>query len=169
MEESIPDQACASLSVKESEFHMRIERATSADIPELGDLLSVLFSQEVEFTPDAAAQRRGLARIIDDAEIGSVLVARQDGQLVGMVTLLFTVSTALGERAAWLEDMIVSPASRGKGIGTTLLCAAISFARAQSCQRITLLTDQKNEAAQRFYAKQGFAVSSMVPMRLSLA
>lgn len=148
---------------------MRIERATSADIPELGDLLAVLFSQEVEFTPDAQAQRRGLARIIDDAEIGSVLVARQDGRVVGMVTLLFTVSTALGERAAWLEDMIVAPASRGRGIGTALLSEAIAFARAQSCQRITLLTDQQNEAAQRFYAKQGFVVSSMVPMRLSQA
>lgn len=163
------DQAYGSLGVEESEFHMRIERATPADIPELGDLLSVLFSQEVEFTPDAEAQRRGLARIIDHSEIGAVLVARQDGQLVGMVTILFTVSTALGERAAWLEDMIVSPASRGRGIGTTLLAEAISFARAQSCKRMTLLTDQKNEAAQSFYAKQGFAVSSMVPMRLSLA
>lgn len=148
---------------------MLVEKATSADIPALGDLLSALFSEEMEFTPDAEAQCKGLAQIINNSEVGSVLVARQDGQVVGMVNILFTVSTALGERVALLEDMIVSSTSRGTGVGTKLLSEAISFARAQNCRRITLLTDQKNKAAQRFYEKQGFAVSSMVPMRLSLA
>lgn len=148
---------------------MLIEKATPADIPALGDLLSALFSEEMEFTPDAEAQCKGLAQIINNSEVGSVLVARQDGQVVGMVNILFTVSTALGGRVALLEDMIVSSTSRDTGIGTKLLSEAISFARAQNCRRITLLTDQKNEAAQRFYGKQGFSVSSMVPMRLSLA
>lgn len=148
---------------------MFIEKATAADIPTLSDLLSVLFSQEAEFTPNAEAQQRGLAQIIGDPEIGFVLVARQDGQIVGMVNLLFTISTALGERVALLEDMVVSPAGRGAGVGTKLLSEAISCARMQGCKRITLLTDRSNEFAQGFYAKQGFAVSSMVPMRLSLS
>lgn len=148
---------------------MLIEKATAADIPILSDLLSVLFSQETEFTPNAEAQHRGLARIIGNPEIGVVLVARQGDQIAGMVNLLFTISTALGDRVALLEDMVVSPAGRGAGVGTKLLSGAISFARVQGCKRITLLTDRSNESAQRFYAKQGFAVSSMVPMRLSLA
>lgn len=148
---------------------MLIEKATSVDIPALSELLSVLFSQEAEFAPNTEAQCRGLARIINHAEIGAVLVARQGGQVVGMVNMLFTVSTALGERVALLEDMVVSPAGRGMGIGTKLLAEAIAFARTQGCKRITLLTDQENESAQRFYGKQGFVVSGMVPMRLSLA
>ena len=45
---------------------------------------------------------------------------------------------------------------------------AISVARAKGCKRITLLTDKTNESAQRFYKRQGFELSSMVPMRLSL-
>lgn len=148
---------------------MLIEKATSVDIPALSELLSVLFSQEAEFAPNTEAQCKGLARIINNAEIGAVLVARQGGQVVGMVNMLFTVSTALGERVALLEDMVVSPAGRGTGIGTKLLAEAISFARTQGCKRITLLTDQENESAQKFYGKQGFVVSDMVPMRLSLA
>lgn len=147
---------------------MLIEKATAADIPALSDLLSVLFSQEVEFTPHAEAQHLGLARIIGNPEIGVVLVARQGDQIVGMANLLFTISTALGDRVALLEDMVVSPAGRGTGVGTKLLSEAISFARRQGCKRITLLTDRSNESAQRFYAKQGFVVSGMVPMRLSL-
>lgn len=148
---------------------MLIEKATVADITALSDLLSVLFSQEAEFTPNAEAQHLGLARIIGHSETGVVLVARQGDQIVGMANLLFTISTALGDRVALLEDMVVSPACRGTGVGTKLLAEAISFARVQGCKRITLLTDRCNESAQRFYAKQGFVVSSMVPMRLSLA
>jgi GNAT superfamily N-acetyltransferase len=93
----------------------------------------------------------------------------ENGQIVGMVNLLFTISTALGERVALLEDMVVSPEVRGTGIGAKLLSEAISLARERGCKRITLLTDRSNEAAQRFYAKQGFVLSSMVPMRLSVA
>lgn len=148
---------------------MLVEKATLADIVVLSDLLSVLFSQEAEFTPDSKAQQKGLARIINDPEIGTVLVAREGNQVVGMVNILFTVSTALGERVALLEDMVVFPEGRGSGVGTKLLYEAISSVRGQGCKRITLLTDRSNESAQRFYTKQGFAVSEMVPMRLSLA
>jgi GNAT superfamily N-acetyltransferase len=148
---------------------MLVEKATVADIPALCDLLSVLFSQEAEFTPNAEAQRRGLAQIITNPEIGAVLVARREDQLIGMVNLLFTVSTALGERVALLEDMVVSPEGRGTGVGTKLLVEAISFARVQGCKRITLLTDRVNESAQRFYARHDFVVSDMLPMRLSLS
>lgn len=147
---------------------MRISKATAEDISALSALLSVLFSQEAEFTPDQEAQARGLARIIDSPDTGVVLVAKSDGVVVGMVNLLFTISTALGERVALLEDMVIASKLRGAGVGSQLLEQAISVARAEGCKRITLLTDKTNESAQRFYAKQGFELSSMVPMRLSL-
>jgi GNAT superfamily N-acetyltransferase len=147
---------------------MQIDIATSTDIPSLSELLSILFSQEVEFTPNPQAQTRGLERIISDPNVGAVLVAREGNRVVGMVNLLFTVSTAIGEKVAWLEDMVVAPQVRGMGIGSELLSHAISFARAQGCKRITLLTDSTNALGQRFYKKHGFVASSMVPMRLFL-
>jgi ribosomal protein S18 acetylase RimI-like enzyme len=147
---------------------MHIDTATAADIPALSELLSLLFTQEAEFTPDPAAQARGLARIIDNPEAGSVLVARQDNLLVGMVNLLYTISTALGEMVALLEDLVVAPNARGAGVGSQLLAQAIAVARAGGCRRITLLTDRSNEAAQRLYSKHGFGASTMMPMRLLL-
>lgn len=108
---------------------MQIETATPTDIPALCGLLSVLFSQEAEFSPDTSAQARGLAMIVGDPRVGSVLLARQDGEVVGMVNLLFTISTALGQRVLLLEDMVVAPSARGDGVGGALLQAAIAFAR----------------------------------------
>ena len=75
---------------------------------------------------------------------------RQTGEIVAMVNLLYTVSTALGARVAILEDMVVLSKVRNQGIGSTLLKHAIQFAKEQGCQRISLLTDDDNEGAHRF-------------------
>ena len=142
--------------------------ATLDDIPQLCELLALLFVQEAEFRPDRALQAAGLKRIIERPEAGRILVLRDGETIIAMVNLLFTVSTALGGRVALLEDMVVHPAHRGVGTGSTLLQAAIDVARSAGCRRITLLTDGDNRAAQRFYRRHGFEPSSMLPMRLSL-
>lgn len=147
---------------------MQIAVATTSDIPSLCVLLHHLFSQEVEFQPDPAAQRRGLARIIDHPETGLILTARRNGVIVGMVNLLYTVSTALGERVVWLEDLIVAPDARNQGVGAALMTAAIDHAKKNGFRRITLLTDRDNAAAHDFYRRFGFVGSTMVPFRLSL-
>lgn len=144
------------------------ECASAADVPALSALLSVLFTQEAEFQPDAAAQCKGLSAIISNPDLGAILLAREGAEILAMVNLLFTVSTAMGERVAMLEDMIVSPAARGSGIGSGLLTYAISFARFNGVKRITLLTDSDNVSAQRFYGRHGFSKSSMIPLRLVL-
>ncbi|TBU97818.1 GNAT family N-acetyltransferase [Stutzerimonas kirkiae] len=145
---------------------MSIRLATPGDIPALCRLLDQLFAQETEFTPDHAAQTRGLRMIVEHPEVGEILVAEQDGGIVAMVSLLYSVSTALGAPVALLEDMVVDAANRASGFGSQLLDAAIAHARQRGCRRITLLTDSDNHAAQRFYARQGFQPSSMLPMRL---
>ncbi len=147
---------------------MYVSVATEADIPALCGLLGELFAQESEFTPDAEAQRRGIARVLADPDAGTVLVAVEDEKVVGMVSLLYTTSTALGAPVALLEDMVVTPAARGRGIGTMLLQGAYQAARMHGCRRITLLTDADNAAAQRFYARHGFQRSPMVPLRIAL-
>ena len=145
-----------------------INLATVSDTPALSALLSILFTQEAEFQPDTAAQQRGLNAILSDPAVGEILVARQNGQIVGMVNVLYSISTALGARVALLEDMVVAPAMRGSGLGSQLLAAAIKHAKQRGCLRITLLTDADNYAAQAFYQKQGFEKSSMIPLRLAL-
>ncbi len=147
---------------------MEITKATKEDIPELQALLGLLFAQEAEFQPDRSLQSAGLQKIVDSPEHGQILVLREGNSLVGMVNLLFTVSTALGGRVAILEDMVVHPDYRGSGAGSKLLQAAIDFAKSAGCRRITLLTDKTNEAAQRFYKRHGFGLSEMIPMRLLL-
>ncbi|MBI4692822.1 MAG: GNAT family N-acetyltransferase [Gammaproteobacteria bacterium] len=147
---------------------MGIAVATSADIPELVELLCVLFAQEADFTPDRPRQTRGVSMIVEDPAVGDILVWREDGAIEAMVNLLWTVSTAEGARAAILEDMVVHPRARDRGLGGRLLEGAIAHCRAAGCARITLLTDADNVGAIRFYGRRGFTRSAMVPLRLSL-
>ena len=145
-----------------------IRPAILKDVPALAHLLAQLFSQEAEFAPDLAAQARGLSLIIGEPNTGRILIAERDGKPVGMVNLLYTVSTALGERGAILEDMVVDKTCRGGGIGAMLLAKAIEAARADGCRRITLLSDHDNHRAHAFYGRFGFQRSAMVPFRLAL-
>lgn len=142
--------------------------ATVNDIPELAELLTILFAQEADFQPDREKQMRGLRLIVEDPRQGRVFVVRRDGKIVGMVSLLFTVSTAEGEPACWLEDLVVRPEHRGTGLGTRLLQHAIAYAKTNGFARITLLTDRTNENAIRFYQRHGFCASEMTPLRLHL-
>ena len=147
---------------------VEIREAQLDDTPRLCALLAELFAQEADFTPDAERQRRGLRLILGNPEVGRVYCATESGTVIGMATILFTVSTAEGSRAAWLEDMVVHPDRRGRGIGERLLNHAIADARTAGCARITLLTDDDNHSAMRFYSRAGFVRSAMTPLRLSL-
>lgn len=140
--------------------------ARREELPQLVALLGILFSQEAEFIPDDARQTRALDKILSDESVGRVYVAREAGRVVAMATLLYTISTAEGGVAALLEDVIVLPGNRGRGVGTALLKHALEEARKQGVLRVTLLTDSQNSRAQSLYLKLGFAPSSMTPMRL---
>lgn len=39
---------------------------------------------------------------------------KENDAIIGMVSILWSISTALGGKVAFLEDMIVSPSYRGK-------------------------------------------------------
>ena len=62
---------------------MEITKATKEDIPELQELLGLLFAQEAEFQPDRSLQSAGLQKIVDSPEHGQILVLREGGSLMG--------------------------------------------------------------------------------------
>lgn len=142
--------------------------AAVEDIDALAQLLDSLFSQDLEFQPDHAKQTNGLRAILENPAHGEILVLKIDGAVIGMVSLLYSISTALGGKVAIFEDMIIDKDFRNSRNGTMLLTAAIAFAKKRHCLRITLLTDFNNDGAIHFYEKAGFETSKMIPMRLLL-
>jgi GNAT superfamily N-acetyltransferase len=146
-----------------------IEPATDADLDELSEMLRGLFAQEGDFRPDRDKQLRGLRLIFEQPSRGRVFVLRRNGAIVGMINLLFTISTAEGGFVIVLEDLVVHQQFQGKGYGSKLLQHAIDFAKQKNFLRITLLTDRPENVAQEFFRHHGFVESSMIPMRLWIA
>lgn len=149
-------------------MNLRFDTATPKDLPQLVELLAQLFEQEAEFTPDASKQEAALKLLFADPKLGKVFVARDGAKVVAMASLLYTVSTAEGGRAALFEDLVVHAEHRKQGIGPKLLEHVVAQARAEGLLRLTLLTDMQNERAQVMYRKVGFTGSPMKPMRLKL-
>ena len=142
--------------------------ATLEDLPQLVELLGILFAQEHELSPDPAKQERALRLILANPAIARIYVAREGGRVLGMVNIQRGISTAEGGPAAHLEDFVVRPELRGKGIGSGLIAHAIEQSRKDGLLRLILLTDGDNVNAQRLYERAGFTRSGMLPMRLRL-
>jgi ribosomal protein S18 acetylase RimI-like enzyme len=147
---------------------VRYEGASGKDVPQMVALLGKLFDHEAEFTPNAPKQEAALKMILADAKLGRLYVARDGAKVVAMASLLYTVSTAEGGKAALFEDLVVHEDHRQQGIGAKLLEYVIGQARADGVLRLTLLTDMQNEQAQALYRRLGFVGSPMKPMRLKI-
>ncbi len=146
--------------------NVRVEPATIEDLPELVQLVSELMDIQGDFMANPEAHERGLALILEQPNRGRIFVLRNDDCIFGMVNLLFTISTALGGLVILLEDFVIHPNHRGQGYGTMLLDYVKKFAKQKHFKRITLLTDKISAESQKFFKKEGFEHSSMIPMRL---
>src|SRR2546428_6392182 len=149
-----------------SEEKVVIEPATEADLDELSEMLGELFTQEGDFRPNKQKQLHGLRLIFEQPSRGRVFVLRRDGAIVGMINLLFTISTAEGGFVILLEDLVIHKEYQAHGYGSKLLQHAIDFAKQKNFLRITLLTDRPENVAQEFFRRHGFVESSMIPTRL---
>lgn len=134
-----------------------IEGANAGDIDALVQLLNVLFSIEQDFSPDEAAQHRGLRLLLDSPNQGKILVARHpQAGVVGMVSAQLVISTAMGAPSAWIEDMVVLKEFRNQGLGKALLEGATEWAKSKGAKRVQLVADADNEPALGFYKYLGW-------------
>jgi GNAT superfamily N-acetyltransferase len=145
-----------------------VDFATEADLPAMADLLHELFTLESDFRPERAKQLAGLKLILATPALGRLFVLRIDGKVAGMANALITVSTAQGTPVLLLEDVIVSKAYRGGGLGRKLIEHVLDWARSQGMARVTLLADRDNTPALDFYASLGFEKSAMTVRRKNL-
>ncbi|HBU30060.1 MAG TPA: GNAT family N-acetyltransferase [Thiobacillus sp.] len=145
-----------------------ITAASETDIPELIELLGVLFSIEQDFTPDTDKQRRGLAALLASSA-GHIAIARdQAARAVGMATAQLVISTAEGAPSAWIEDVVVRKDWRGHGLGRALLDAVLDWARSQGAVRAQLLADLDNAPALAFYDRLDWRPTRLGARRLML-
>ncbi|MCQ4325961.1 GNAT family N-acetyltransferase [Stutzerimonas stutzeri] len=129
---------------------MRIRDARPADLPAIGSLLEQLGYADTEtFLAERLAQQGAHP----DA---ALLVAEQDGRVVGLISLHFIVQLALAGDFCRVSYLCVDAAVRAGGIGAALLEAAQRLAEQRGCDRMELHCDSRRVAAHGFYARLGY-------------
>ncbi|WP_455221009.1 GNAT family N-acetyltransferase [Kaarinaea lacus] len=125
----------------------KIEKFTDQLLLEVNRLLPQLSSSAQQLDSESL-------KTIIESDSCHLLTASEDGETLGMLTLVvFRIPT--GTRA-WIEDVVVSENSRGKGVGSQLIEAAKALADEKGAKTIDLTSRPTREAANRLYQKLGF-------------
>lgn len=131
-------------------------------------LLQHLFALEPDFTFNPCKQRQGLERLVCREHGRCVLVAETGTRVIGMCTVQTVISTAEGGPAGWVEDVVVDPHYRGRGVGRNLLVTLESWAESEGLKRLQLIADRGNTRALGFYERLGWTSTRMVALRKML-
>lgn len=126
-------------------MRLTVRQAGLADI----DNIAPLFDQYRQFygqESDPALARAFIHERLALLESVIFLAENHAGEAAGF-TQLYPSFTSVGARRIWiLNDLYVSPAARGNGVGSALLLAAKAHAKASGAKRLDLSTAHDNPA-----------------------
>lgn len=92
---------------------------------------------------------------------GDILVAEDDGTLVGYASLFVQVPSEDEDEVpydyAYVSDVAVTANRRGKGLGRRLLAECEKIARSGGAERLRISVLSQNHSARKLYTSTGFA------------
>ncbi|MFC7625461.1 GNAT family N-acetyltransferase [Microlunatus sp. GCM10028923] len=137
------------------ELHPAIRPATEADVPALIGLIKELAAYERE--PDAVkiTEEQLTALLFGPDPRVYALVAEDQQRVAGMAIYFLNFSTWEGKLGIYLEDLYVSPESRGSGLGKALLQSLAAIAVARDYGRFEWAVLDWNQPALDFYRSLG--------------
>jgi ribosomal protein S18 acetylase RimI-like enzyme len=109
-----------------------------------------------QLSSSSTAPTRAELEVIAASPVTRLLLAHDDGDLVGMLTLaVFRIPTGV---RAWIEDVVVDGAARGRGVGEALSRRAVELAEGAGAKTVELTSRPSREAANRLYRRLGFEI-----------
>ena len=132
-----------------------IRPATRADVPTILRFVQELAAFERE--PDAVEATESM---LADALFGprpaaEAVIAEEAGEALGFALFFHNFSTWKGRRGLYLEDLYVTPAARGKGVGGALLRHLAAIAVERGCARFEWAVLDWNADAIAVYRRMG--------------
>jgi ribosomal protein S18 acetylase RimI-like enzyme len=129
---------------------IRVEEATAVS----GELVSTLRELVSQLSSASAPSEQELEAIVSSPATRLLVARDSGGAVIGTLTLvLFRIPTGM---RAWIEDVVVDEAARGRGTGEHLIRAALALAEANGARTVDLTSRPSREAANRLYEKLGF-------------
>jgi GNAT superfamily N-acetyltransferase len=134
---------------------VRTRRATGADSTRLLSLIRAFWAFE-HLPFEERDVPASLECLLEHPEFGSVWVAERGDELVGYTVLSFGFSLEHGGRDGLIDELFVTDAERGQGVGTALLEAVFEGCRGEGVRSVHLEVDHTNPRAEALYGRLGF-------------
>ena len=132
-----------------------IRRATEADAEAIHGLVLDL-AESIGLTHKVASSAEDIRSHGFGPEAAfEALIAESNGAAVGLCLFFESFSTWDGRRGIYVQDLFVSQAARGRGLGRRLLAEAAALSAARGGSYLRLAVDSGNTAAQAFYERVG--------------
>ena len=147
-------------------FLITIRPAVSTDYPAVARLLRQIARQHCELRPDVfrPAQKydkKQYAKLLKEKDSPILVAENEAGEVLGYAMCQVKEwkghAVVFDHRLLYLDDLCVDEACRSQGIGARLMEGVVALARERGLARIELNVWECNEAALRFYERQGFA------------
>jgi GNAT superfamily N-acetyltransferase len=130
---------------------LTIDTVGAADLPELMPMLRA-YCDFYRVDPTDERLRALASALIADPSEGLQLIARDsDGTPLGFATIYWTWQTLYAARVGVLNDLFVTPASRGSGAGRALIERCRELCRERGAEKLVWETAPDNTTAQRLY------------------
>ena len=89
-------------------------------------------------------------------ERGSLVVAEENGTVLGMASISFNLALRYNGEYCQLEELVVNKEARGKNVGGLLIEETIKLAKKRGCKEYGLYILESTKHNQGFYEKYGF-------------
>jgi GNAT superfamily N-acetyltransferase len=132
-----------------------IRSATPTDVPAIVRLIRALSDYEKLSHQVVVDEARLREHLFGPRPYAEVLLAEEEGQVVGYALFFHTYSTFLGRPSLYLEDLFVLPERRGRGHGKAMLARLARLAVERGCGRFEWMVLDWNTPAIQFYASLG--------------
>lgn len=137
---------------------MKIRQATIEDSAVITQLMAQLIeASDYEGWQVSPERVEESLRKMADNDAYQVLLAEDEGQVVGLLSLSFRHTLFHPAPSALIDELVVEQGHRRQGVGQQLMAEAIERCRAAGCCEIEVSTERSNEAAQEFYRQHGFS------------
>jgi GNAT superfamily N-acetyltransferase len=132
-----------------------IRPAVPGDVPAIHRLIRELAEYERALDEVTATERQLAQALFGPAPAVNAHVAEHQGRVAGFALWFLTYSTWLGRHGLYLEDLYVTPAVRGTGLGKALLAELASICVERGYGRLEWSVLDWNSPARNFYAALG--------------
>ena len=137
-----------------------IRSATEKDIPRILELYRQLSLEPEKYLMPHLNECRRVFREMSGVPGFSLLVAEEEGQVVGSTVLAVLPGFAHGTSSfAVVEYVVVDEQYRSRGIGRLMMEAVISLAMKAGCYKVMLMTGSGKPETLKFYLDAGFEQS----------